>query len=219
LATTLQTAAMGFFDLMLLKSDLAKQGVDKGELFSDPETYLAATPLKFTSVRPWPMALFYFVTLSTLPYLLVTYVNLPFSEVVTLIVPMVGWGLGILALVVLMFLLPKQEMTVDAKGITIQQGQRTLHAPWKFFNTQGQSGLKSPTVVKIPVSLDFVEDVTATDGRGNTKSGEEINVNFFRWNLGRERVQISNLYPLTGTDLAEMIRRIALTIGHQQPAE
>jgi hypothetical protein len=120
-------------------------------------------------------------------------------------------------LLALLFLLTKQEMTLDSKGITIQQGKRILHAPWIVFNTQGQSGLKNPTVVKIPVSLAHIDAVSATDGRGNTKKGNEINVNFFKWNTKNERVLISNLYPLTATDMAEMIRRIALTIGHQQP--
>lgn len=208
---------MGFFDVMLLKSDLNKQGVDKAALFSDPESYLAEKPLVLKSVRPWPMAILYFLVLSLVPFLLVTYVDMPISESMAFTVQIMGLGLGILSLLMLLVLLPKQELTVDPKGITIRQRGKVLHAPWEVFDVQGQSGLKSPTIVKIPINITHIDAVSLSDSTTTVQHGEQINVPFFKWELKKEMVSIQNLYALTAADMAEMIRRIALTIGHQQP--
>ncbi len=212
-ASTITTAIMGLLDVLLLKTNLEKLGVDKNALFSDPASYLKDSPLKFTAVRPW-LLMIILIVLLPIPIILIAEFFYPFDWMIPAIC---AASFGVLISIPVLFINSNEELIVDSKGVSFSMKGKTVQTPWTLFNRQGNSDLKASILVKVPINPDYVNDVVMTDKNGKETRGSEIKSNHFNWMLQEEMVALRNFYPFGAADMAEMIRRVALTIGHQQP--
>ena len=206
---------MGFLDVLLLKKGLDQLGVDKNALFSDPESYLKANPLEFDRIKPYLLALL-LIVMCPIPVILIGEFLFPFDW---LIPAAAAATFGVLLSIAIVFIDTKEKLIVNEKGISMSMRGKTVFAPWTFFNQQGQSDLKAGVEVKVPINATYINDVVMTDAAGNETRGHDIKTAHFRIVLTKdqEMVALRNFYPFGAVDMAEMIRRVALTLGHQQP--
>lgn len=205
-----------FMDFMLLKKPIDKLGVDKNALFSDPQQYLTNQPITFKRVRPWLMMVFLLILMPVLP-IVIGEVLIKYDWTMTSII--CGCIAALVAIPALI-IDTKEELHVTAQGISISLNGKTVVAPWSLFNKHGQSDLSAGIEVKMPINTQFINDVVMTDKQGTETRGNAIKAPHFRWDFKKEMVGLRNFWPMGAADFAEMIRRIALTLGHQddQPA-
>lgn len=209
---SLNKVTMSFFDTMLLKKPLDQLGVDKNALFSDPQAYLSNNPLKFQPVKPWLMMLL-LVIICPAAVLLTTLI-FPFAWEIPVLCAI---GFALLIAIPGLLVNNREEMTIDTNGVTVTMKGKTVHAPWTVFNINGVSDLSGGVEIKLPVEMKYVNDVVMTDTYGSETRGLAIKAYHFRWLPNQEMVGMRNFYPMGAADMAEMIRRVALTLGHQAP--
>jgi len=202
---------MALMDFLLMKRSLDRFGVDRSALFADPAQYLSRNPVVLTARKPYSLfiLLVFFAPLITFA---VTFgLDQPWE------MPTVA-TLGVSVLLVLPGILinNQEECIIDEKGITLSMRGRTVKAPWVFFNQPGTSNLSPGHYIKIPINLDHRKDLKLLQKDGSSIEGSAVKASHFRISEKDEKVNLRNYYRLGATDLAELIRRVALTLGHQE---
>ena len=105
-------------------------------------------------------------------------------------------------------------MEMDRDGIRFMKDGHVITTPWSFYNQEGRSDLK-PFSIEIPVNVTVLEEISLVRADGKVSKGAQVTANHFKVKLKKERLQLRNFYPLKSADFAELIRRVALTMGHQ----
>ena len=195
----------------LLAKSLEGMGVDRAALFADPKTYLSNQPVILTRSK------------SILPQLIIGLV-VPGLVALTCLIFNFEWALPtVIAMVVMMALFvpslfadQQEECVIDDLGVNFLRKRSKVHAPWSLFNQEGHSDLLTGLFIKMPANMASIEDVTQMDDKGRTLHGKAVKAPNFRLYPDEEKVGIKNVYPIKAEDMAELIRRVALTIGHQQ---
>lgn len=203
---------MPFMDTMMMKKSLPLIGVDRNALFSDPKAYLKENPIVMHPVKPWLLVLMIIILLPLLTFVTGKLLLGQNWITATCITGGIGFALGL----AMLFINHKEECRIDETGMTLEFRNIKVKAPWEVFNKDGTSKLDAGLVIEVPVNLKKWDQVVFTTN-GESKSGEGLTAPHFRLMAGKEMVAIRNFYPLGATDFAELIRRVALTLGHQEP--